>query len=245
MSNILQNDVYGIVVALHVAAGTIALVAFWTAGFARKRRGLHVRAGTVYLFAMRAILVTAIPMALTAFARGQTMRGIFLSYLVVLVATTVYIAPRAVRLKQDFEAFRSGAYRVFAWVLPIAALATFAAGIVAHAPILWGFSLVGAFVTYNMQRTLRRTKPEPGWWLRVHYTAMIGNGIGTHVAFFSIGLSHLLPADLAGVTRNLPWFGPLAIGLLVRAWLDRKHRRKFAQAGRRMAAATSRSEEPA
>lgn len=45
---------------------------------------------------------------------------------------------------------------------------------------------------------------------------------------------HLLPANLAGVTQNLPWFGPLAIGLLVRAWLDRNHRRKFTGAGRRV-----------
>ena len=238
MSNISLNDVYRFIVALHIAAGTIALVAFWTAGFARKRRGLHVKAGTVYLYAMRAILVSGVPMALTSFARGQTVRGIFLSYLVVLVATTVYVAPRAVRLKQDFESFRSGGYRFFAWALPLAALTTFAAGIVVNAPVLWGFALVGLFVGYNMQRTLRRAKPEPGWWLRQHYNAMIGNGIGTHVAFFSIGLSHMLPAHLAGMTQNLPWFGPLAIGLLVRAWLDRNHRRKFANAGRRAMAST-------
>jgi len=178
MSDFMLNAVYRIIVALHVAAGATALVAFWTAGFARKRRGLHVKAGTIYLFAMRAILATAVPLALTAFARGQTVRGMFLSYLVVLVATTVYIAPRAVRLKQDFETFHSGGYRFFAWALPIAALATFAAGIVANAPVLWGFALVGLFLGYKMQRVSRQDGAEPGWWLREHFTAMIGNGIG-------------------------------------------------------------------
>ena len=100
-------------------------------------------------------------------------------------------------------------------------------GVMSHAPVLWGFSLVGLFVGYTMQRTMRRATPEPGWWLRQHYSAMIGNGIGTHVAFFSIGLSHLLPAGYAGVSQNLPWFGPLVVGFAVRAILDRNHRRKF------------------
>ena len=227
MTHSLFDTIYGVIVALHIAAGSIALVAFWTAGIARKRRGLHVKAGTIYLFAMRGILVTGLPMALTAFVRGQPVKGTFLLYLVALVATTVYIAPRAVRMKRDFDAFRSGGYRFFAWALPVVALASFTMGVVSNAPVLWGFSLVGLFVGYTMQRTLRRTAPEPGWWLRQHYSAMIGNGIGTHVAFFSIGLAHLLPAGYAGVSQNLPWFGPLAIGFIVRAILDRNHRRKF------------------
>ncbi|MCA1713620.1 MAG: hypothetical protein LC715_00305 [Gammaproteobacteria bacterium] len=32
------------------------------------------------------------------------------------------------------------------------------------------------------------------WWLVEHYSAMLGNGIATHVAFVSIGLPRLLPA---------------------------------------------------
>jgi hypothetical protein len=232
MSNPWLNTAYSVVVGLHIAAGTIALIAFWTAGLARKRAaGLHVRSGTIYLAAMRAILVTAVPMAAMAFVRGKPVAGTFLSYLVVLVGSTVYIAPRAVRNKRDFEAYRSGGFRFFAWALPIAALGTFAMGIVSDAPLLWGFSIVGMVAGAGMQRTMRRATPEPGWWLRQHYTAMIGNGIGTHIAFLSIGLSHLIPGGYPG-SAYLPWFGPVIVGLAVRTILDRRHDRRFMTARR-------------
>jgi hypothetical protein len=231
MSDSFISTAYRLIVDLHIAAGTVALISFWIAGFARKRRGLHVRSGKVYLAAMRAILITAVPMALMAYLRGNPAQGTFLLYLVVLVATTVSIAPRAVRLKQDFAAFRGGSYRFFAYALPLAALAAFSFGIVHGVPLLWGFSLVGLFVGFGMQRTLRAAQPEPGWWLKRHYGAMLGNGVGTHVAFLSVGLSRSLPAAYAGSVQNLAWFGPLSVALLVLLVLNRRHQRRFGTAG--------------
>jgi hypothetical protein len=228
MSDSVVNSLYRIIVNLHIAAGTVALISFWTAGFARKARGgLHVKAGSIYLAAMRGILITAVPMALMAFAKNQPAKGTFLLYLVVIVATTVSSAPRAVRLKADFDAYRGGSFRFFAYALPLSALAAFTFGIVNHVSLLWGFSIVGFAVAWDMQRTLRRAIPEPGWWLRQHYGAMLGNGIGTHIAFLSIGLSRALPPEYAGIVQNLAWFGPVTVALIVRVMLDRRHRRRF------------------
>ena len=218
---------YRLIVNLHIAAGTIALIAFWTAGFARKARGLHVSSGRIYLWAMRGILATAVPMALMAFVRHKPEQGTFLLYLVVLVATTVSSAPRAVRLKADFEAYRSGSYRFFAYALPLSALAAFAVGVQTDDTLLWGFSFVGMVLGFGMQRTLRQGAPEAGWWLKQHYGAMLGNGVGTHIAFLGIGLSRALPKDWAGTVQMLAWFGPLAVSLVVGTLLDRRHRRRF------------------
>jgi hypothetical protein len=224
----LAEMLYRLITQLHIAAGSVALLTFWIAGLARKGRGAHARVGRVYLWAMRAIIVTGLPMALTAFVRGKPVTGAFLSYLVVLVATTVYIAPRAVHLKHDFAAFRRGAYPLFAFGLPLVAGATLMVGIVKHAPLLWGFAFVGLLVGADMIRTLRQPQAPAGLWLREHSGAMIGNGVGTHIVFFSIGLTRLLPAASSSTVQNLTWFGPLTVALIVRVVLERRHRRWFA-----------------
>jgi len=220
---------YALIVKLHIAAGVIALIAFWTAGFARKGRGgLHVKAGSVYLMAMRAILITGLPMALSSFLKGHPGQGVFLSYLVVLVATTVFVAPRAVRYKRDFGGFRSGAYRTYAVLLPVTALAAMSYGLIAGNALLIGFPVVGLVIGNSMWRNLRRASPDAGWWLKEHYGAMIGNGVGTHIAFLAIGLSRLLPKAQAEMAQLLAWFGPLTIAIIAIVLLNRQHRQRFA-----------------
>ncbi|WP_273452583.1 hypothetical protein [Nevskia ramosa] len=221
---------YALIVKLHIAAGVIALIAFWTAGFARKGRGgLHVSAGSIYLMAMRAILITGLPMALSSFIKGHPGQGVFLSYLVVLVATTVFVAPRAVRFKQDFDGFRSGAYRFYAVLLPATALAAMSYGLVAGNALLIGFPVVGLVIGTGMWRNMRRASPDAGWWLKEHYGAMIGNGVGTHIAFLAIGLSRLLPKAQAETAQLLAWFGPLTIATIAIVLLNRRHRRRHSQ----------------
>lgn len=233
----LYGPLYALIVKLHIAAGVLALITFWIAGLARKaRHGLHVKAGRVYLIAMRGILVTAAPMALAAFIDGKTAKGVFLSYLVVLVATTVYTAPRAVRLKQDFDAYRRGGYRLFAVLLPVTAGLSMTYGIVQSNLLLAGFAVVGLVLGRGMWRQMRTTTPDAGWWLKEHYGAMIGNGVGTHIAFLAIGLSRVLPKDLANAAQMLAWFGPLAVAVVVNVVLNRRHRQRFGQRRRAMPA---------
>jgi hypothetical protein len=228
----LASNAYHAIALTHIAAGTLALVTYWTAALSRKTRySLHVRAGNLYLWAMRAILVTAVPMAGAAFLKGQTAVGIFLSYLVVLVATTVYTAPKAVQCKQDFERFRGGAFRALAISLPAVAAATFVYGVVVSNLLLGGFSIVGLVVGWQMWVTLRRTAaPAAGWWLKEHYGAMLGNGVGTHIAFLAIGLGRVLPPELAEVSQLIAWFGPLTVSTVATILLDRRHRARFGAA---------------
>ena len=55
-----------------------------------------------------------------------------------------------------------------------------------------------------------------------HYTAMIGNGIATHIAFLGIGLLRLLPSVNGTVLHYLSWFGPLAVAIIAKVVLDRR-----------------------
>lgn len=228
---------HGMVLALHVAVGAVALLGFWTAALAPKGRPLHRLAGRIYLWAMGGILLTAVPLALSYFGRGQPLLGVFFLYLEVLVGTSVVVGPRAVRLKQDFAAYTRGIYPMLAWTQLGSGLAVAAIGLWAGQVLLTVFGLVGVGRSVQMLLQRRAASPAPGWWLREHFTAMIANGIATHIAFLGIGLMRILPADLAArvADLNLAWFAPLTVGVTAIVWLRVRHQRRFA---RRRSAAT-------
>ena len=226
---------HGMVLAAHVAVGTAALLAFWTAALARKGSGPHRFAGRIYLWAMWAILASALPLSLGFFGAGRPLTGVFFLYLLVLVGTSVVVAPRAIHLKQDFAAFRGGLYGPLAWLQLGSGLAVVAAGVWSSQILLSVFGGVGVTLSLRMLRLRRQSAPATGWWLHEHFTAMIGNGVATHIAFLGIGLMSLLPPDLARQFQalHLSWFAPLAAAGIAGTWLNLRHRKRFA---RRLAA---------
>ena len=72
---------YSLLVTTHIAAGSIALLTFWTAAIARKGSPIHKGAGKAYLLSMLGILATALPMALIFIGRGRIGIGVFFAYL--------------------------------------------------------------------------------------------------------------------------------------------------------------------
>ena len=88
-----------------------------------------------------------------------------------------------------------------------------------------GFSVVGLFTGFDMLRKRRhreRLAAQPRWWLVEHYSAMLGNGIATHIAFLSIGLPRLLPALDGTMLHYTAWFGPVFVAIAMKLVLDRR-----------------------
>lgn len=225
-------DAYRTLVMAHALAGTVALLTFWSAALARKGGALHRGSGKLYLLAMLGVVLTAVPITVVAFARGLDVTGTFLAYLVLITATVMWLGWRAVRRKRDQAAFRDRAYLAVALLNLAASLAVFAAGWRASQPLLMGFSVVGAAT--GLQMLVRRARPllSTRWWLKEHYSAMMGCGVATHVAFLSIGLGRIVQGlGLAPPSwySMIAWFGPLLASVAAAAWLDRKY---FAPAGR-------------
>jgi hypothetical protein len=217
---------YPLLVAAHAAIGVVALVSFWSAAFLRKGSPLHRRAGQLYLLAMTGIVTTGAPMALYAWqVRERPVTAAFLAYLVVITATGVWSAWRAIRDKHDVARYTGPVYAALAWLSLLSGVAILALGMKAGAPLLAGFSVVGLFAGFDMLRKRRRRAQlaaRPRWWLVEHYTAMVGNGIATHIAFLGIGLPRLLPGVDGTALHYLAWFGPLVVAVAAKLMLDRR-----------------------
>ena len=71
---------YQMLVIAHIAAGSVALLTFWTAAIARKGSSIHKAVGKGYLLSMLGILATALPMLVSELRRApppvQTIAGV-------------------------------------------------------------------------------------------------------------------------------------------------------------------------
>ncbi|MFD0739715.1 hypothetical protein ACFQZQ_10530 [Lysobacter koreensis] len=115
-----------------------------------------------------------------------------------------------------------------------------ALGIKAGAPLLMGFSAIGLFTGQDMLRKRRhreRLAAQPRWWLVEHYSAMLGNGIATHIAFLAIGLPRLLPAIDGAALHYAAWFGPVVVAIIAKVVIDRRWKPKARGAAPEMARA--------
>ena len=229
---------YSLMFTIHAGLGTLALVTFWIAGLGRKGSPLHRAAGKVYLLAMTGLLVAAVPLAwrvLQEFPVG----GAFLYYLLVIVTSSMWSSWRAIRDRRDWVRYTGPVYRGLMWANLASALAIAAVGLFMAKQmqlIIIAFSGIGLFAFVQMRRFLRQPPEDPRWWLREHFTAMLGNGVATHIAFLSIGLPKVLPM-LAGPTlQNLAWLAPLAVAFVSGAYLTRKYLPKRPAQGQRQLA---------
>ena len=213
---------YRYYVLFHVIAGTVALLGFWTAAVLRKGSPRHRLVGRAYLLAMVAVILSGIPLTLQRLADGHTVTGTFLGYLLLITATGVWTAWRAIRDKHDPVAFTGPVYRGFAVANLLAGLGVLALGWQVGSPLLMGFSAIGLFAGQDMLRKRARIVGKPLWWRQEHYTAMLGNGVATHIAFLGLGLPRLLPMVDGTALHYLAWFGPLLVALVAKPLLDRR-----------------------
>jgi len=214
---------YKLLLMVHVAAGSLALLTYWTAAVVRKGSMLHRRVGQVFLLAMLGIVLTALPIAAKFFVEGKTAFGVFFAYLVVITFTGLWTGWRAIRDKRDLRAFLSPFYRALAWFNIVAGTLVFATGLQISSMLLSVFCWIGIIGGIGMLRQLRAPPEARNWWLKEHYSAMIANGIATHVAFLGLGLSRMLrPLDIVP-PQELAWFAPLVVAVIARVYLDRKH----------------------
>lgn len=213
---------------LHVVAGSLALATFWFAAALRKGSPSHRRSGQLHLLAMLAVIVSGVPLTAALFARGQAVFGLFLAFLLVLVATSCWNAWRAIRDRHTPARYAGTVFRLLAALLFAGGLLLGALALRWQQPLLGVFAAIGVVAGLDARRVLRRLAQgalPANWWLREHYGAMIGNGIAVHISFFGVGLRTLLPQLDPDLQRYLMWLLPVGVGLAAGWWLDRRYGR--------------------
>jgi hypothetical protein len=218
---------YPSIAVVHALTGTVALVAFWSAAFARKGSPLHRRIGQAYLLAMSGIVLTGALLALGKWLQGQPVAAAFLGYLLLITAAAVWGAWRAVRDRHDVARYTGPVFVALGALSLLAGAGILWLGFRVGSPLLMGFSTVGLAAGGGMLRKRvqrARLARQPLWWRTEHYTAMLGNAVATHIAFLIIGLPKLLPAVSASGLYYAAWFGPLLVAVVAKLWLDRRYR---------------------
>lgn len=217
---------YDLLVTVHGIAGVIALITYWAAALLRKGSSGHRSVGKGYLLAMLVIVATAAPMAVIVALKGRPGIATFLTYLVILTASGMWTGWRAIRRKGRQQDYRDGRYAAVAWLNIAASLAVFAVGFTMSQALLMGFSMVGLVGGAQMLHRRARPMASPRWWMEEHFSAMVGCGVATHIAFLAIGLDRIV--RMAGMQppswyHLLAWFVPLAIALVAVPLLRRKY----------------------
>jgi uncharacterized membrane protein len=216
-------NAYKITLFLHLGLGVAALLSYWVAALAKKGSRPHKLAGKLYVLVMLGVLLPAIPLSLRALLHKDTAFGWFLLYLLVITFTALWKGWYATRHKRDFAAYTGPGFHRLAWLSIASGLAVQALGLAQMQPIFLGFSTVGLLGGRGMLRLAKAGPAHPRWWMGEHFSAMIGCGVATHIAFLSIGLPKLLPALAGPAMQTTAWLAPLALAALARVWLARKY----------------------
>ena len=216
---------YTAVLIAHVSFGAIALIAFWIVAALRKGTRAHRHVGTTYWIAMLAVLVSAAPLAIAAFAARDPRSGVFLTYLIVITATPIWLGRRAIRRRNSAAAFSASPYKLLGVTNIACAAVVLCLGIATDTPLLDGLSVVGLLIGIRIVRFAADGATARQWWLKQHYLSMVGSGIASHIAFLNVGLPRLVPARFGGTALYVAWFGPLAVATLAAWWLNRRYGR--------------------
>ena len=216
----------------HVAAGAVALVAFWIPALSKKGGSLHRKAGRVYVRGMSIVLATSLPLSIAAFVRGNWVAGTFLLYLFVITGSALYTGLRALKSKAGPQHYITPMYVATTWAMIVGGVVVLIVGIATQTWLLAGFSLIGLTVGPSALAFMRKPPTDRQFWWYEHLGGMIGTGIAAPVAFLNFGAQRLIGGFDLGSWGMLVWFAPVVIGLVASNRVEAHYRAKFA-AGRR------------
>jgi hypothetical protein len=220
------------ILALHIAAGSVALAAMWVPMVARKGAPLHRRAGWLFVAAMAAVSATALVLAGARFlvdARAEARQaGLFLLFVSVLTAASVSTGVRVLRAKR-----RTGLHLDW-WDVGLSALlAASSAGLAVYG-LAAGRTLFVVFAGIGLANGvgqllywLRPPASPMHWWFQ-HMSSMLGGCIAAATAFLVVNAERWG----LGTFSLLVWIAPSVVGTPAIALWSAYYRRKFSGASR-------------
>ncbi|MEZ5931335.1 MAG: hypothetical protein R3F54_05195 [Alphaproteobacteria bacterium] len=203
----------------HILVGTAILLTFWATLLSFKGSIHHKRRGRLYLLLLIPLLASVVPITLRAAAEEGPVRIVQLLYLSVVVAAAGWTAWRAVRDRDDLQAFRGPIYVGLALVLSAMAVLLLVMGIVTQNIMAFGFSIIGIVYGGAMLGFIGQAASQ-NWWLHWHLNGIALLFAATHASFTGLVLRTLNPAWDGEVLHGLTQFGVIALAYFFRQWLS-------------------------
>jgi uncharacterized membrane protein len=214
-----------VVLVVHIAAGSAALLSMFVPMLTRKGATLHRRAGWVFVSGMAIVSITAVILAVGRILSdpGPQARSfaIFLFYIAILTAAGVSTGVRVLRRRHGAPGW---------WDLGISSLLVAMALGMAVAALLWqtwlfaGFAAIGLASGGNqLAYWLRGRTHHMHWWFE-HMGSMLGSCIAATTAFLVVNADRMGTSDRS----LLVWLAPTLVGAPAIAVWTAYYRRRFA-----------------
>ena len=211
-----------VLLSLHIAAGTTALLAGLVPMLSRKGGSWHVRAGRLYVYCMIAVALTAVGLCLL---QPLTLGRLFLTGIAVLSFYLSFSGWRAARRRSATLARPDQLLAVVALLVGVLMVGT---GLRLHA-VLFAFfgGLICLFAGLDTRQSLRpRTTGQAEPWVFRHFTRLGGSYISAFTAFIVVNAGRVLPTDAPVWMGTATWIAPTIIGSILIARTVRYYRAK-------------------
>lgn len=216
-------QLFTVLVLLHVAAGSIGLVAFWVPVVTRKGGPAHRRWGRIGARALMAAGTLAILMALLSLygpeqrlpmirdrALFAGLFGWMMLYLGLLTITFADYGLTVARARQNRAALRGPRMTAIFALTGLAAVNCAAQGWRLGQPLMMLVAAIGLTAMSTQLAHIWRARPGPRAYVAEHFRALIGMGISAYTAFLSVGLIRLVPDH---VFNPVIWAVPSIVGV--------------------------------
>lgn len=210
-------------VVLHIAFGSVGLLAFWVPVIGRKGGSAHRKWGRLFVNTMLMTGTAAIGISLCTLIDplgthpqlqdAEWIRGIFgwmMLGLAVLTVNLSWYGWQCLLHKRDHRRHREWRNVGLQGLLFIAALVCLLEALRLEEPLMFGMPAIGFATVATNLWFMWRDSPGPNEWLKEHIKGLVGAGISVYTAFFAFGAVRTLPA-LA--LHPALWAIPLIVGL--------------------------------
>jgi len=218
------------VLAVHLAAGAVALSVFWVPLVTKKGGRTHRRAGWAYVVAAATLAITGFLLCIQLVSSGGPWRwraGVFLAYVSVLAGASAQFGVRALRTKGRARASRGAVDLVPPLLLVAGGVALAALGIHRSMVLYVLFAALGMALGLSQLRFWLAPPAHGRAWFLAHMSGMGTSCITTVTAFFVVN------ARSFGMrTFDLPlWAGPIAVLAFGLTMWRRYYARRFTGKG--------------
>jgi uncharacterized membrane protein len=231
----ITQEVYRILLGVHIAAGITAF--FLAPGALATVKGgkAHRLFGKIYFWMMAVVALTAMLMATSRYRPNP-----FLALVAVFSFYAAFIGYRVLYQKRPAQ---GEGPKAIDWVAAISTLIC-SMGLIALGlfksrnvflnlgPVAVVFGLVGVSLAAGSLKRFLRPSPDKNDWWYAHMGSMITSYIAAVTAFSAVNLPRFLPST----PRIAIWLWPTIIGAPAIAIWTRYYRRKFNRAQKKVAA---------